>query len=127
RPTPRGAGAAGGRDRPGGRAGRQPRGSAGGSGGQPAPRPRRPHRGPRRPRLVERARRRRSCRGRGVTSERAVVAPDWFATALAQAPEELSAEVAGAKLEVLAWGERGRPGLLFLHGNGAHARWWSLI
>ncbi len=28
---------------------------------------------------------------------------------------------------MLAWGERGLPGLLFLHGNGAHARWWEFI
>jgi pimeloyl-ACP methyl ester carboxylesterase len=27
----------------------------------------------------------------------------------------------------LIWGEEGQPGLLFLHGNGAHADWWSFI
>lgn len=33
----------------------------------------------------------------------------------------------GAGVEVLTWGEPGKPGLLFLHGNGAHADWWSFI
>lgn len=54
-------------------------------------------------------------------------APAWFGAALANAPEVARVEVDGASLETLAWGERGKPGLLFLHGNGAHARWWSFI
>lgn len=36
-------------------------------------------------------------------------------------------DVSGANIELLTWGERGKPGLLFLHGNGAHADWWSFI
>ncbi|MCK9541034.1 MAG: alpha/beta hydrolase [Novosphingobium sp.] len=54
-------------------------------------------------------------------------APEWFANALATRPEESWIEIDGAPIEVLAWGERGQPGILFLHGNGAHARWWSFI
>ena len=54
-------------------------------------------------------------------------APDWFTAAIADAPERSTVTVAGAALEVLTWGERGKPGLLFLHGNGAHAGWWSFI
>jgi pimeloyl-ACP methyl ester carboxylesterase len=27
----------------------------------------------------------------------------------------------------LAWGERGKPGLILVHGNSAHADWWSFI
>lgn len=50
--------------------------------------------------------------------------PAWFLSALADAPERGSIEVAGAAIETLAWGERGKPGLLFLHGNGSHADWW---
>ncbi len=53
--------------------------------------------------------------------------PDWFEHALAQPPERSRVRVAGAEIELLTWGERGRPGLLFLHGNGAHADWWSFI
>ena len=54
-------------------------------------------------------------------------APGWFTRALAQTPERSAIEVEGARLEVLAWGERGRPGLVFLHGGAAHAHWWSFI
>jgi pimeloyl-ACP methyl ester carboxylesterase len=27
----------------------------------------------------------------------------------------------------LQWGQRGKPGLLLVHGNGAHAYWWSFV
>lgn len=54
-------------------------------------------------------------------------APDWFRAALAQAPERSRCEVQGVAIECLAWGRRGDPGLLLLHGNGAHADWWSFI
>ncbi|MBV8850351.1 MAG: alpha/beta hydrolase [Methylobacteriaceae bacterium] len=54
-------------------------------------------------------------------------APAWFADAMAKRPEINMVEVEGAKIEMLTWGERGRPGLLLLHGNGAHAGWWRFI
>jgi len=54
-------------------------------------------------------------------------APDWFNAALADAPERLEVKVQGAPIEALAWGRRGDPGLLLLHGNGAHADWYSFI
>lgn len=46
---------------------------------------------------------------------------------MAHAPERSHVNVRGARVEMLTWGERGKPGLLFLHGNGAHADWWSFI
>ena len=54
-------------------------------------------------------------------------APAWFSAALANAPERRFIKVDGANIESLSWGERGKPGLLFLHGNGATADWWSFI
>ena len=51
----------------------------------------------------------------------------WFAEAIAHEPERSTFEVEGAQIELLTWGERGKPGLLFLHGNAAHADWWSFI
>ncbi len=54
-------------------------------------------------------------------------APAWFRDALAVPFETATHEVAGARIETLSWGERGKPGLLLMHGNGAHARWWSFI
>ena len=54
-------------------------------------------------------------------------APDWFERALTHAPERTRHEVQGAQIEALSWGEIGKPGLLLLHGNGAHADWYSFI
>lgn len=54
-------------------------------------------------------------------------APDWFVRAIDQAPERGSVVVEGAAIETLAWGERGKPGLLLIHGAGAHADWWDFI
>lgn len=54
-------------------------------------------------------------------------APDWFTAALAMPLERGRFEHAGAAIELLAWGPRGAPGLLLVHGNGAHADWWGFI
>jgi pimeloyl-ACP methyl ester carboxylesterase len=53
--------------------------------------------------------------------------PQWFKDAVAHQPERTFVESLGSKLEVLTWGEVGKPGLLFVHGNSAHADWWSFI
>jgi len=53
--------------------------------------------------------------------------PEWFRNALAHAPERSHVESQGARIEMLVWGERGKPGLLLVHGNSAHADWWSFI
>jgi hypothetical protein len=55
------------------------------------------------------------------------LAPVWFATALADAPERSSVDVDGAAIETLCWGRRGTPSLILLHGTYAHADWWSFI
>jgi hypothetical protein len=54
-------------------------------------------------------------------------APAWFEAAIGVGPERSRIPVEGAEIELLTWGEVGKPGLLFLHGNGAHADWWSFI
>ena len=54
-------------------------------------------------------------------------APDWFTAAIAQQPERNWLTVQGAPIEMLAWGRVGDPGVLLLHGQGAHADWYSFI
>jgi len=61
----------------------------------------------------------------GESGAAAPPAPAWFGAALAREPERRLVAVEGVDLEVLAWGERGRPGLLLIHGFSAHADWWS--
>ena len=33
----------------------------------------------------------------------------------------------GAAIHYLAWGEPGRRGMVFVHGGGAHAHWWTHV
>ncbi len=54
-------------------------------------------------------------------------APDWFARALAAPHEDGVVEVKGAKIVWRAWGERGAPGLILVHGGLAHLSWWDFI
>jgi pimeloyl-ACP methyl ester carboxylesterase len=54
-------------------------------------------------------------------------APAWFRRALAVRPGHGEVKVEGARIHYLHWGERGRPGIVFVHGGAAHAQWWSFI
>jgi len=54
-------------------------------------------------------------------------APEWFAKAIARTPESRTVMSGACPIHYLRWGVRGRAGLLLVHGNGAHARWWSFI
>jgi pimeloyl-ACP methyl ester carboxylesterase len=54
-------------------------------------------------------------------------APTWFTQAVAQTPESHFVTVEGVPIHYLRWGVRTRPGLLLVHGNGAHAYWWSFV
>ncbi len=54
-------------------------------------------------------------------------APDWFEGAIAAPCERFTVDSEGAGLDVAAWGERGQPGVLLLHGKGAHLGWWSFL
>ena len=57
----------------------------------------------------------------------AVQIPGWFLRAIEQRPDQKYIGVDSVVIEYLTWGELGKPGLLFLHGNMAHAHWWSFI
>ena len=54
-------------------------------------------------------------------------APPWFTRALATSYTDEHVDVGGARIHYLAWGERGRRGLVFVHGGGAHAHWWTHV
>jgi len=62
-------------------------------------------------------------------------APDWFRQAIAQPVKSRFLEVAGCRIHYLAWFDpdaadqhmHTRPGLLLIHGGGAHANWWRFI
>lgn len=52
------------------------------------------------------------------------VTPEWFSDAVSAPSEEGEVEVSGAKIRYSAWGQRGRRGLVFVHGGRAHREWW---
>lgn len=66
-------------------------------------------------------------------------APDWFNRAVNAPYTPRRVEVEGCSINFLCWGEPWqpvmpgepegppKPGILLVHGNGAHARWWSFI
>ena len=55
--------------------------------------------------------------------------PEWFRDAIAAPHETRALMVDGASVNYLRWGDNDptRPGVLFVHGNGAHAKWFSFI
>ncbi len=54
-------------------------------------------------------------------------APIWFEQAIAMTPRRTFCSVQDANIETLTWGTPGRPGVLLMHGNSAHADWYSYI
>lgn len=54
-------------------------------------------------------------------------APAWFRAALEVPFTDEHVTVHGTDIHYLAWGERGRRGLVFVHGGGAHAHWWTHV
>ncbi len=53
--------------------------------------------------------------------------PEWFTNAVNTAYDSRIVEVQGCPIHYLRWGDPGKPGLLLVHGNGAHAHWWDFI
>ena len=54
-------------------------------------------------------------------------APAWFTAAVNHPHARHQTEVDATRIEWLVWGEQGKPGLLLVHGGGAHADWWRFI
>jgi len=56
--------------------------------------------------------------------------PRWFRDTLSQAPTSHRVTSEGTEIHYLKWPTKAkdkRPGILFVHGNGAHARWFDFI
>ena len=53
--------------------------------------------------------------------------PKWFLDALAQKPSIKTVNIKGSKIAYNCWGEKNKPGLIFVHGGMAHADWWNFI
>lgn len=64
--------------------------------------------------------------GTGSPTETAAT-PKWFVEALSVEPKEVEINVDGCPIRILRWGSGPKTPLVLVHGNGAHARWWSFI
>lgn len=53
--------------------------------------------------------------------------PEWFTRALQQPAETGELVVDGCPIAFRRWGDTSLPGLLLVHGGGAHSRWWDHI
>jgi len=53
--------------------------------------------------------------------------PEWFIRALETKKENKSVVVQGASINYQKWGNSGNPGLILVHGSGAHSHWWDFI
>ena len=54
-------------------------------------------------------------------------APGWFRRALQVPYADGTVMVDGASIHSVLWGGVGKRGLVFVHGGGAHAHWWTHI
>ncbi|MEM1433005.1 MAG: alpha/beta hydrolase [Pseudomonadota bacterium] len=55
-------------------------------------------------------------------------APNWFQNAIDEPCESRTVAVSGADIHYLRWArDETLPGLVLVHGNGAHAQWWRFI
>ena len=54
-------------------------------------------------------------------------APAWFEAAVSAPCDTAYVEVDGASIHYRRWGDPTKPGLLLVHGNGAHAHWYDFI
>ncbi|MBV1914280.1 MAG: alpha/beta hydrolase [Pseudomonadales bacterium] len=62
-------------------------------------------------------------------------APDWFREAVATPQTDYFIDVNGSKIHYVRWlddnsankNPTDKPGLLFVHGGGAHSHWWDFI
>ena len=70
---------------------------------------------------------RRQLNGARAASTLHRAAPAWFRRALTVPCGHGTVEVEGRGVHYLQWGEPARRGLVFVHGGGAHAHWWTHV
>jgi pimeloyl-ACP methyl ester carboxylesterase len=53
--------------------------------------------------------------------------PAWFTRAIGVRPQSGSLTWSGTEINFLMWGPGDTPGVILIHGGGAHAHWWDHI
>ena len=62
-----------------------------------------------------------------MSSDAAAEPPGWFTDALATPVVTGRTEVSGCPIAFRRWGDPAKPGILLVHGGGAHSRWWDHV
>ena len=62
-----------------------------------------------------------------MTEDSGYTTPQWFWDAIETPSQSGFVEVDESDINYLYWSEPGNPGLLLVHGHGAHAHWWDFI
>jgi pimeloyl-ACP methyl ester carboxylesterase len=62
-----------------------------------------------------------------TTTADAVGAPTWFRHAISISPTHREHDVSGCSIHYRVWGPPERPGLILIHGGGAHSGWWDHV
>lgn len=53
--------------------------------------------------------------------------PEWFDDALATKREDIFLDLNGVNIHYSLWGDREKPGIVFVHGYSANTNWWDFI
>lgn len=53
--------------------------------------------------------------------------PAWFERAINAEPEWGNVVVDRCPIRYAVWGERGKPGIVLIHGSNAHLEWWRFV
>lgn len=53
--------------------------------------------------------------------------PEWFQQGLDAPGTPGNTAVDGVRIHYRVWGERGRPGVVLIHGSNAHLQWWRFV
>jgi pimeloyl-ACP methyl ester carboxylesterase len=62
-----------------------------------------------------------------VGGDRAADEPEWFRRALAVSVATGVVDVGGCRISYRRWGDQANPGVVLVHGGGAHSRWWDHV
>ncbi len=53
--------------------------------------------------------------------------PEWYDRAISAPRADAIVEVEGCDIHYATWGDKGKPGIVLVHGSNAHLEWWRFV